>query len=122
MGAMSALLFTKVNMPKEIEKHAVRLQSAVSTGVKPEEDWAWRKFYIGMSGTLTIYESETVPNKYFGLFVGYDGYLRTGRGDICREENKIIISTKNSVYTFTIYKRKTLPLDITKIGGSEIIH
>lgn len=119
---MSELLFTKLNMPKEIEKHAVRLLSAVSTGVKPEEEWAWRRFYIGMSGTLTIYESVTVPNKYFGLFVGCDGYLRTGRGDICREENKIIISTKNSVYTFIVYQRKTLPLNISKISGSEIIN
>lgn len=92
-------------MPKLVERHFAMLKSATSTGVKTDEEWDWREIFVGLWGTLTVYESETDPEKYFCLIVGWDGYLRTGCGVITRAENELTISTKNSVYTFMLHNK-----------------
>ena len=86
-----------------IETHYCLLESAVPTGIKDEFEWLWRKYYVGMYGILTIYKCTNYPDKHFCMIRAWNGdYLRTGRGDLTHEGNKIIIRTKNSIYTFVI--------------------
>ena len=108
MGQNSTSKIEDVATPEIIETHYCLLESAVSTGVKDAYEWMWRKYYVGMYGVLTIFKCKDYPDKYICLLQDWKGeYLRTGRGDLTREENKIIITTKNSVYTFVIIENKS---------------
>ena len=85
-------------MPKAVESYFAMLKSATSRG------------------TLTVYESETEPEKHFCLIIGWDGYLRTGKGVITRGENELTISTKNSVYTFLLRDKKPRRFDNDEVN------
>ena len=111
-------------LPEIVESHYCLLESAESTGVKDKFEWMWRKYYVGMYGTLTVYKCKDYPNKYICLLQDWQGeYLRTGRGDLTRVDNKIIIHTKNSVYTFVICERKTRrpkpTSDVQSVGSQD---
>lgn len=105
------------------ETHYCLLESAVSTGVKGEFEWMWRKYYVGMYGILTVYKCDNYPDKHICLIQDWEGeYLRTGRGDLRHEDNKIIIHTKNSIYTFVVCDKKTRrpkPTSIVQSVGSQ---
>ena len=103
-------------MPKAVESYFAMLTSATSTGVKSDEEWGWREVFVGLWGTLTVYESETEPEKHFCLIIGWDGYLRTGKGVITRGENELTISTKNSVYTFLLRDKKPRRFDNDEVN------
>ena len=68
--------------------------------------------YIGTEGTASFYMSENKhPGKicvYFEAFFDekdvdtfyFDSYFRTSFGDVTETEYKIILTTRNSIYTF----------------------
>ncbi len=107
-------------MPKIIETHHAVLVSVESTGVMEESEWCWREAFTGTTGRLTVFESESEPDKKFCLIEGNDQYLRTGRGAISREDDRLVINTKNSVYSFVIIKRKPLRFGGIKESGGVI--
>ena len=114
----------KKELPEIVESHYCLLESAESTGVKDKFEWMWRKYYVGMYGTLTVYKCKDYPDKHICLLQDWQGeYLRTGRGDLIHVENKIIIHTKNSIYTFVICERKTRrpkpTSDVQSVGSQD---
>ncbi len=64
--------------------------------------WNWRKEFEGFCGVMHIYQSQRKhPGKHF--IVMYDmeqNYLKTGAGELIEFENRITLTTKNSIYTF----------------------
>lgn len=95
-------------LPEIVESHFCMLESAEPTGVKHKFEWMWRKYYVGMYGVLTVFKCKDYPDKHICLIQDWQGeYLRTGRGDLTHEGDRIIIHTKNSIYTFVICDKKT---------------
>ena len=90
-------------MAKFIKKQYGRVVS-----VEPREpseirqEWNWRREFEGFCGVLHIYQSQRqYPGKHY--IVIYDmanNYLKTGAGDLAEHENRITLTTKNSIYTF----------------------
>ena len=70
------------------------------------DKWFWRKKYEGFDGRMEIMEStRRYPGKHYILI--YDkaqNWLKTGMGELIYKNGTLILTTKNSKYTFKIKK------------------
>ena len=93
-------------MAKIIDEFVGVIFAIESTGRKSEEEWSWRKSYIGIEGNFIVCEDESKPDKRF-LYVEYiHKYLITSLGDLKEDEGIITLTTKNSIYKICVNKNK----------------
>ena len=94
-------------MAKLIESYVAKLIDVVPViedMKEMDENWSWRRDCIGMEGDLLILESEYKhPGKRFvDFFNDDDMWLATSYGTCEFHEDRMILTTKHSIYTFQI--------------------
>lgn len=90
-------------MAKLIRKHFGKVVSVEPTAPSDiDRKWSWHKAYEGFYGIIHVYQSRhRFPGKYF--IVIYDielNYLKIGVGELKYEDKRILLTTRNSKYTF----------------------
>ena len=91
-------------MPIEIERY----ENAKLVSVEPlsnitDEDWGWRRIYIGSSGVLRLCESQKKnPGGRFAVFSDGGYKLRTGYGTAQRTDGLMVFTTSRSRYVFAL--------------------
>lgn len=90
-------------MAKLIRKHFGKVVSVEPTAPSDiDSEWSWRKAYEGFYGIMHVYQSRhRFPGEYF--IVIYDielNYLKIGVGELKYEDKRILLTTRNSKYTF----------------------
>lgn len=95
-------------MAKIISEYIGMIVSITKKDASEYEPENWRMDHIGIPGTVTVLESENqAPGKRFVYFCDVTGaYIRTGAGDILKNEKYILLTTSNSIYTFEIVARQ----------------
>ena len=91
-------------MPIVIEKYEnAKLVSVEPLSDVANEDWGWRRIYIGSSGVLKLCESRKKnPGGRFAVIS--DGWykLRTGYGTAQRIDGLMVFTTSRSRYVFAL--------------------
>ena len=73
----------------------------------PNDQWEWRKEYIGFEGCLLIFQSESRhPGKAYIHITDFHRYLTTGCGEYTIQKNKLTITTRNREYVFEIHGKE----------------
>lgn len=86
-----------------------KLLSVIKRSDMPDDQWNWRKDYIGFEGCLLILQSEfRHPSKAFIHITDFRRYLTTGCGEYVIDGNKLTIITRNSKYIFEIHGKDHL--------------
>lgn len=92
-------------MPKLIKYFMVaEFKSVQKIGCLDDKKWEWRERYIGFQGELYQLESaEKYPGQQYLYFTDHSrNYIKTGYGQIEKDDDIVIITTRNSIYTFKI--------------------
>lgn len=80
-----------------------RLLSVIKHSDMSDDQWKWRKDYIGFEGCLLIFQSESHQLNQFHVHItDCHRYLTTGGGEYTIHKNKLTMITKNSKYIFEI--------------------
>lgn len=96
-------------MPTLIARYEyARLLSVKKCSNLPNDQWEWRKDYIGFEGCLLIFQSEfKYPGKTYIHITDFHRYLTTGCGEYVIDGNRLTIITRNSKYIFEIQGKET---------------
>lgn len=91
-------------MPKLIQHFDVaEFESAEKISDMEYAEWKWREQYLGYQGELYLFESvHLFPGKRYLHFTDRHEYIKTGIGEYVINENKITLTSRNSIYTFLI--------------------
>lgn len=91
-------------MPKLIKHFDVaEFKSVKKISGMEYEEWKWRKQYLGYQGELYLFESvHQSPGKQYLHFTDRHEYIKTGLGECVIDANKIMLTSRNSIYTFRI--------------------
>ncbi len=94
-------------MAKLIESYVAKLIDVVPViedMKEMDENWSWRRECIGMEGDLLILESEYrhPGERFVDFFNDDDMWLATSYGTFEFREDRMILTTKHSIYTFQI--------------------
>ncbi|MBQ9104371.1 MAG: hypothetical protein IJY57_04755 [Clostridia bacterium] len=92
-------------MARIVDEFMGEIISIESTGRKSNEDWEWRKSYIGFWGRIIVCKDELKPDKHFLYIEDRSKYLITGLGDMKEEDGIITLTTKNSIYKVCVNKK-----------------
>ncbi len=68
-------------------------------------DWTWREEFLGKTGILEVHKnSYNTKRKYYFCFecAELEDILTSGDGEMSIDKNKVIFTTRNSVYEFDI--------------------
>ena len=70
------------------------------------EEWSWQKKYEGFNGRMEVLEStKRYPGKNYIIVYDIDlNWIKTGVGELTDNGDTLILTTKNSKYTFRIEK------------------
>ena len=70
------------------------------------DKWSWRKKYEGFDGGIAVMESTRKhPGMHYILVCDKaQNWLKTGMGDLIYNGDTLVLTTKNSKYTFKIEK------------------
>ena len=100
-------------MPIEIERYEnAKLVSVEPLSDVADEDWGWRRVYIGSSGVLRLCASKKKnPGGKFAVISDGCYKLRTGYGTAQRIDGLMVFTTSRSRYVFA--------LDETAADGGE---
>ncbi|MBE6828421.1 MAG: hypothetical protein E7514_07435 [Ruminococcaceae bacterium] len=99
LGSPSGIL-----VPAEYFHHA-EVIGVENTGRHNDEDWSWRKDYLGFEGALIVFKNNKKDsNAYYAHITNFNGgYLTTGYGEYQIENDILTIKTRNSIYKFQIF-------------------
>lgn len=98
-----------LNLIERYDAKCIDLKRSDGSKYAPDD---WRVFFVGQIGVLDVFEIEELSGKHLirfdvrGLFSGK--WMKSGPGVITKADNLLLISTKNSVYTFEIEKQMRL--------------
>ena len=88
-----------------IKKYTAELISVEPNGIQVMSEWEWRKRLIGLSGSLYVFEDSVhteLGGQYAILCDEQGQHLRTSYGTAVYSDDKLVFTTKNSIYTFKI--------------------
>ena len=70
------------------------------------DKWSWRKKYEGFDGRMEVLEStKRYPGKNYIIVYDIDmNWIKTGVGELTDNGDTLVLTTKNSKYTFKIEK------------------
>ena len=93
-------------MPKFIQKHFGKVISIEP--MRENEEWAWRKGFVGFVGIIHVYESwrKHKGKKFIVMCDTQLNVLKTGVGDIAYEGDILILTTGNSKYKIQLIGNK----------------
>lgn len=92
-------------MPKLIKRYRyAKLKTVTKISDINYMYWKWRRKYIGFIGELSILQSEEkFPGQYYLYFTNHRlNWITSGYGEYTTNKNKLIMTTKNSIYEFEI--------------------
>lgn len=95
-------------MSDNIKKYIAELVWIEPNGVIIDSSFWDRKSLVGISGDLYIFEdsvNKTLGGQYVVLYDEQRNHLRTDHGVSTYVNDKLVFTTKDSIYTFKIIKK-----------------
>ena len=95
----------EIKTNESVEKYVAELISVEPNGIQVMPEWEWRKSLIGLSGNLYVFEDSIhteLGGQYAILYDEQGQHLRTSCGTAVYSDDKLVFTTKSSIYTFKI--------------------